>query len=78
MSPGTLTVGGVVSLTVTVNEPAAELPESSVAVQVTVVVPSGKVLPEGGAQTTLGLGSTRSEAVAVYVTTAPDGPVPRS
>jgi hypothetical protein len=45
-------VGGSVSLTVTVNEQEAVLPAASVAVQATVVVPFGKVEPEGGAQTT--------------------------
>ena len=41
------------------------------AVQLTVVVPIGKVLPDAGLQTTVGLGSTLSVAVTVYVTTAP-------
>ena len=36
--------------TVTVKVQLAELPDSSVAVQVTVVVPTGKVEPEGGRQ----------------------------
>jgi hypothetical protein len=75
MGPGTLTVGGVVSWTVTVNEALAEFPESSVAVQVTVVGPIGNRLPEGGAQTTVGLASTRSDADAENVTTAPPGAV---
>ena len=34
------------------NEQLAELPLSSVAVQVTVVAPTGKLEPEGGEQTT--------------------------
>ena len=37
-------------LTVTVKLQTAVLPEASLAVQVTVVVPHGKVLPEGGTQ----------------------------
>ncbi len=44
-----LSVGGVVSWTVTANETGAlVLPALSVAVQVTVVVPSGNVEPEAG------------------------------
>ena len=75
MLPGTFTVGGVVSCTVTVNEPEAWLPESSVAVQLTVVVPMGKTLPDGGKHETLTFVSTRSLAEAEKVTTAPEGPV---
>src|SRR6266542_4467049 len=41
-----------VSRTVTVNEHVAWLPDASVAVQFTVVVPGGKVEPDGGLQTT--------------------------
>ena len=49
---GTNTVGGVVSAQqiVTVNVPVPEFPAASVAVHVTVVVPSGKVEPSGGWQ----------------------------
>ena len=43
------------------------------AVQLTVVVPIGKVLPDAGVQTTVGLGSVVSVAVTVNVTTAPAG-----
>jgi hypothetical protein len=75
MSPGTVSVGGVESVTVIVKDPDDELPESSVAVQLTVVVPSGNVLPDGGVHTTVGVGSMASTALAVYVTTAPPGPV---
>src|SRR5689334_20406408 len=39
--------------TVTVNEHVAVLPAVSVAVQFTVVVPTGKAAPDGGTQTTL-------------------------
>ena len=42
--------------TVTVKEQLAVLPEVSVAVQVTVVVPSGKVEPDAGEQTTVAPG----------------------
>ena len=44
------TVGGVVSATVTVKLPFAVLPARSVALQFTVVVPSGKAEPDGGGQ----------------------------
>ena len=46
------------------------LPLASVAVHVTVVVPMGKVLPEGGTQLIVGWGSQVSVAVAVKVTLA--------
>src|SRR5262245_54637425 len=52
-SEGQAMTGGVVSSTRTSKEQESELPASSVAVQVTVVVPSGKVLPEGGTHTTV-------------------------
>jgi hypothetical protein len=42
---------------------------------VTVVAPTGNVLPEGGTQLTVGFASTRSDADAENVTTAPPGPV---
>ena len=48
-------LGGRVSLTVTVKEQIAELPLASVAVQLTVVVPTGKAVPDDGLQTTTGL-----------------------
>jgi hypothetical protein len=73
--PGTETLGGTVSCTVTVNEPPSVLPESSVAVQFTVVTPTGNVLPDGGEHPTLTLGSTESEADAEKETVAPPGPV---
>ena len=43
-------------LTVTVKLQLVELPQPSVAVQVTVLVPTGKVLPLGGLHTTFGGG----------------------
>ena len=61
---GRVSVGGVVSTTVIVNEPLALLPLASVAVQLTVVAPSANVLPEA-AQVTAGCGSTLSVAVTV-------------
>ena len=39
--------------TVMLNTHVAVCPQASLAVQVTVVVPTGKVLPEGGLQTTV-------------------------
>jgi hypothetical protein len=75
LSPGTpLRTGSVVSRTMTLNEPADVLPAASLALHVTLVVPSGNVEPEAGPQVTTGEGSTESETPTVYVTTAPDGP----
>lgn len=42
--------------TLTLNEQLAVLPEASVAVHVTVVVPTGKVAPDGGTQATVAPG----------------------
>jgi hypothetical protein len=54
------------SPTTTWKEPAAELPDASVALQLTVVfVLAGKACPEAGVQVTAGDGSTLSVAVAV-------------
>ena len=50
--------------TVTVNVRLAVLPEASVAEQVTVVVPTGNVDPEAGEQTSVGVGSAASLALA--------------
>jgi hypothetical protein len=63
MSIGQLIVGGPSSRTVTVNVQVAEFPSASVAVQVTVVVPTANALPEGGLHETVGLSSQRSVAV---------------
>jgi hypothetical protein len=60
-----------VEVTVTLNDPDAGLPALSVAEQATVVVPTGKVEPEAGVQVTGTDPSTRSEAEAENVTTAP-------
>src|SRR3989442_15605595 len=46
---GTVTTGPVVSVTVTVNDAALWLPCASVALQVTVVAPTGNVAPLAGA-----------------------------
>src|SRR6185503_1265919 len=53
MSGGRLSTGFSLSRTVTVNRPAALLPEESVAVQSTGVAPSGKTEPLAGEQTTV-------------------------
>src|SRR5919201_2978633 len=60
------------AVTVTVKVSVPRLPALSVAVQVTVVVPSGKTLPDALSQPAATAPSTRSEAVgAAYVTAAP-------
>src|SRR5919201_330441 len=65
-SPGTVTTGGVVSMivTVTVKEAEPVLPCESVALQVTVVVPTGNLLPEAGLQVGVSEPSTTSVALA--------------
>src|SRR5439155_18044827 len=50
MSAGQTIVGGCASLTVTVKLQVPVLPDVSVAVQLTVLVPTGKVAPEAGLQ----------------------------
>jgi hypothetical protein len=52
MSAGQVTARAPAATTVTLKEQVAWLPEASVAVQLTVVVPIGKVEPEGGLQAT--------------------------
>ena len=64
-------LGAVVSMTVTSNEHPDALPESSVAVQNTLVVPSGKTLPDVGKQAIAGAASQRSVAVAANFTAVP-------
>ena len=66
---GQVITGGCVSLTFTVNLQIAVLPEVSVAVQVTVVVPFGKPEPDAGLQATPTPGQL-SLAEAVYVAIA--------
>jgi hypothetical protein len=72
---GTVTTGRVVSVTVTVNDPVPVLPRVSLAVQVTVVAPSGNVAPLAGVQLTATTPSSVSVADALYVKAAPVGPV---
>jgi hypothetical protein len=62
---GTVTVGGVVSRTVTWNVVVAVFESESVAVHVTVVVPSGNVEPEAGVQVTGSVPSVGSVAVGL-------------
>src|SRR5215207_1484908 len=57
--------------TLTTKLDVATLPAASVAVHVTVVLPSANVLPEGGVHVTTTLPSTASTAGIVYVTTPP-------
>jgi hypothetical protein len=72
---GTVTTGAVVSRTVTVKLLDPVLPAVSCAVQVTVVVPIAKVLPEDGEQLVATLPSTSSLAEAENVADAPLAPV---
>jgi hypothetical protein len=72
---GTVTTGAVESRTVTANVAVAALPRVSYAVQLTVVVATGKVVPDAGAQDTGRGPSTRSAAELAKVTIAPAGPV---
>ena len=58
------------SLTVIGNEQEFEFPASSVAVQVTVVVPNGNADPEGGVQTSAGAAVQLSLTPITNVTTA--------
>ena len=70
MSAGTVITGAVVSCTVTWNDECDLFPAPSVAVQLTVVGPLGKVAPDGGVQLTGTLPSTRSVAVGLCTATA--------
>ena len=56
------------------NTQVAVCPQASLAVQVTVVVPTGKVLPEGGLQTTV-TGGQPPLVVGAKFTIAPAGPL---
>src|SRR5919198_684288 len=73
-----MTVGALVSATVTANVFVAVLARTSFAVHVTVVVPNGNVDPLDGLQVAATAPSTRSVADAVYVNAAPAGPVASS
>src|SRR5439155_24904061 len=65
--------GGVRSRTRTVKLPGCVFPAASVDVQVTSVGPSGKPLPDAGTQITAVAPLTRSVALTVYGTAAPNG-----
>ena len=67
-------VGFWVSLTVTVKLQVLVRPTASVAVEVTVVVPFGKVDPEAGVELMVTVPGQLSVAVTVNVTTAPHVP----
>ena len=67
MAGGQVMAGDSSSLMVTVNEQPFVLPAPSVATQVTLLVPTAKVDPLGGAQTTVTFVQL-SAAVAVQVT----------
>ena len=64
MFAGQVIAGACVSCTVTENEHVPVFPTASVAVHVTVVVPTGKVEPDAGTHTIVAPGQL-SEAVAV-------------
>jgi acyl dehydratase len=68
---GTVTMGDIVSLTVTVKEAEPVLPRTSVAVHVTTVAPSGNVAPLAGRQVAATVPSTISIADPVNVNGAP-------
>ena len=71
MFAGQPIAGACVSLTVTVKEQLAELPEASLTLHVTVVAPFGKVEPDDGLHTGVPTPGQLSVAVAFeYVTTA--------
>ena len=69
MLSGQVTTGGVASITVTVKVPVRVLPTASVAVLVTIVVPSGNVEPDGGLDETVA-GEQSSLARTLKLTTA--------
>jgi len=69
---GTVTIGGVVSTTVTTNAPVAALPAASETEQCTVVVPKGNIDPDAGAHAGTSTPSTMSDALTEYVTAAPE------
>src|SRR5881397_2365513 len=73
MSAGQITFGFSVSLTVTVKTQLSVFPEASVAVQVTAVVPFGKLEPESGVEVKVTPGQL-SLAVALKLTTAEHWP----
>ena len=75
MFDGHWIVGFSQSLTVTLNEQFETLPAASVALQLTVVVPTGKAEPEGGVQTTLTGVLQPSTPVTLKLTIAEHAPL---
>src|SRR5579864_6353924 len=75
MSDGSVRSGGVVSRTRTVKVAVPTFPPTSVAVHVTVVEPSGKMLPDAGAHFTGNVVPSAAVAVALKLSGAPSGPL---
>jgi hypothetical protein len=76
MFDGQVIDGAWLSTTITVNEQEDMLLEASLAVQVTVVVPTGKLEPDAGLQLGVPTPGQLSVAVgALYVTTAEHWPI---
>ena len=69
ISSGQFIAGSSLSITVTLNEQSEVFPEASVATELTVVVPTGKKLPEDGFETTVE--EQLSEEITIKFTTAP-------
>ena len=63
------------SITVTVNEQVEELPQASVAVTFTVVVPMANAVPDAGTETIVTAPVQLSVAVGVKFTTAVHDPI---
>lgn len=74
MGAGQFATGAWVSLTVTVNEHVPVFEAASVAVHVTVVVPRGKVEPDGGTQATVDPGQLSIADGVAKLTTAEHRP----
>ena len=66
-----LRYNGVLGITLITKLQLVALPQASVAVQVTRFVPTGKRLPDGGAQVTIGLGSHESVVLTLKAAGAP-------
>jgi hypothetical protein len=75
MGDGQVTTGATPSSTITVNEQLPVLEDESVAEQLTVVTPFGKVEPDAGTQVGVIAPSQLSVAVAVKFTTAEQAPL---
>src|SRR5437764_1003360 len=75
IDPGQTIVGGVVSTMVIVPESVAVNPPLSVAVQSTLVAPSGSTDPMGGTHVTVGVPSSASDAVPIAANERAQPPV---